>query len=245
VLVFLGTKNSGSTKLGDPYIARFPDANGNVAQRSVPRPDVISKYFNDSNVIDTHNQARQGLLKLEKRWVTHNCWFRLDTTLIAMTITDCWRAYKHAMPLKKHKEMTIMEFADRLAHDSIFNSHSDCYGFNWYLATAEDEDDPQAIPVPPAVGGRQSDVSALTAPTVVDLSAHVFKDNPEREQGGIGRPIRRTCRADGCGKKYHKMCFNPSCVREPYSTAHGVRYGVFYCSEHMGMHYTNLQNGGI
>jgi hypothetical protein len=24
-----------------------------------------------------------------------------------------------------------------------------------------------------------------------------------------------------------------------------VRYGVFYCSEHMGMHYTNLQNGGI
>jgi hypothetical protein len=57
VLVFLGTKNSGSTKPGEPYIARFPDANGNVAQRSVLRPDVISRYFNDSNVIDSHNHA--------------------------------------------------------------------------------------------------------------------------------------------------------------------------------------------
>jgi hypothetical protein len=67
------TKNAGSTKLGDPYIAKFPDEHGNVAQRSVPRPDVISKYFNDSNVIATHNQSRQFELALEKRWVTHDC----------------------------------------------------------------------------------------------------------------------------------------------------------------------------
>jgi hypothetical protein len=67
VLVFLGTKNAGSTKLGEPYIARFADAVGNVAQRSVPRPDVISRYFKDSNVIDSHNQARQYELALGKR----------------------------------------------------------------------------------------------------------------------------------------------------------------------------------
>jgi hypothetical protein len=93
VLVFLGTKNSGSTKPGEPYVARFPDADGNVAQRSVPRPDVISKYFNDSNVVDSHNQSRQFGLALEKQWVTQDCYFRFDTTLIGMTVTDCWRAF--------------------------------------------------------------------------------------------------------------------------------------------------------
>jgi hypothetical protein len=139
VLVFLGTKCAGSTTPGDPYIARFPDAYGNVAQRSVPRrPAVISEYFGDSNVIDTHNQARQYELALEKRWVTHNCYFRIDTTLIGMTITDCWRAYKQALSSTKKKDITIKDFADAVAYDCIHNCLSDSVDFNGYLA--EDDD---------------------------------------------------------------------------------------------------------
>jgi hypothetical protein len=223
VLVFLGTKNAGSSKPGDPYVARFPDANGNVAQRNVQRPDVISKYFNDSNVIDSHNQARQSALKLEKRWVVHNGWMRIATTLIGMTITDCWRAFKHAMPLKKHKELPIKEFADSMAYDCIHNCHSDCFSYNGYLAS-EDAD------VPSTVGGRQSDVSTITAPTTATtnpvelLDGHIFRDNPELEppdNKGKTRPKRRRCpactednktKAPGEKKKTpltHKMCFHP------------------------------------
>ena len=41
-----------------------------------------------SNVVDAHNQARQFQLRLEKRWVTRDCWFRLDSTFIGITVTD-------------------------------------------------------------------------------------------------------------------------------------------------------------
>jgi hypothetical protein len=199
VLVFLGTKDSGSSKPGEPYIARFPDAYGNVAQRSVPRPDVISRYFNDSNVIDSHNQSRQYELALEKRWITQDPWFRLDTNLIALAVTDCWRAYKHAMPaLKKNSNgISIKEFADRLAYDCFYNAHSDiAASSNSYLPTTTLEG--EGGRVPQTVGGRQSDVSAVTAPTAIltpvqayaaAVASHPFKNNPEREGvEGTGRP---------------------------------------------------------
>jgi hypothetical protein len=240
VLVFLGTKNSGSTKPGEPYVARFPDANGNVAQRNVPRPDVISKYFNDSNVIDSHNQARQSSLKLEKRWIVQNGYTRLATTLIGMTVTDCWRAYKHAMFCTnnntKADDVTIKLFADRIAYDCIQNAYSDDLSFNGYLPATED--------VPQTVGGgRQSDVSSVTAPTTAPvciatvMAEHPFQNNPEREQGGVGRPIRRVCRADGCDVTYHKQCFHPQCRRFRYKASRGWVYGVFYCPDHYHCHY--------
>jgi hypothetical protein len=238
VLVFLGTKNAGSTTPGEPYIAKFPDANGNVAQRSVPRPAVISNYFNDSNVIDTHNQACQFKLALEKRWVTQDCFFRVTTTLIGMTVTDCWRAYKHAL-----KPITIKEFADCLAHDCIYNPHSDVAALNTYLAISTD-----AIDTPrPAVetGGRQSDVSSVTeATTTVNVFIeHPFNKNPEREQGGKGRPIRRHCKFPGCSKTTALMCFNRRCLQYSYECSHGTVFGVFYCTEHQYNHYERVLEG--
>jgi hypothetical protein len=242
VLVFLGTKNAGSTKPGEPYIARFPDANGNVAQRSVPRPDIISKYFKDSNVIDSHNQARQGELKLEKRWVTQDCWFRINTTLIAMTVTDCWRAFKHALTEKKHKELSIKGFADRMTYDCIYNSYSDIASLNGFLRTADEA-------VPNTVAGEASnadDVSAVTAPTTNTsvMADHSFVKNydMERMANGKSRPKRRVCRADGCSKEQHFRCSNPRCERFNYKCGAGRKYGVFYCTEHFGIHFQHVLN---
>jgi hypothetical protein len=257
VLVFLGTKNSGSTKAGDPYVARFPDAVGNVAQRNVQRPDVISKYFNDSNVIDSHNQVRQYELALEKRWIVENCWFRVDTTLIGMTVTDCWRAYKQAMPDKK-KAITIKDFADRMAYDCIHNCYSDTVTLNGYLPASTAADD-----IPRNVGGRQSDVSNITEPPVAPtaatvMSAHPFKDNTEMEPldaKGKTRPIRRRCpacaddnrkKAPGEKKKNHltqKKCFHPQCLERRYKAGGKWVFGVFYCPEHYHVHYGNVLEG--
>jgi hypothetical protein len=243
VLVFLGTKKSGSTIPGEPYVARFPDANGNVAQRNVPRPDVISKYFNRSNVIDTHNQARQYELALEKRWIVESGYFRIATTILGMTVIDCWRAYKHAMD----KEITVKEFADRMAYDCLYNCHSASIGGNAYLVATGDD-------VPNAVGGgRQSDVSNITEPTTATttavatvanvMSEHPFKDNPEREQGGTGRPKRRVCRAEGCEKTYHKQCFHRQCLQFKYMSSQGWVRGVFYCPDHYHCHYAAVLEG--
>ena len=94
VLTFLTTRGAGSTLSGEPYEARFPDQYGNLCVRHVARPQVISTYFKYSNVVDTHNQARQSHLGLEKKWVTHDGYFRLYSTLIGMTVTDIWKLLK-------------------------------------------------------------------------------------------------------------------------------------------------------
>jgi hypothetical protein len=231
VLVFLGTKNAGSTKDGEPYVARFPDANGNVAQRNVPRPDVISKYFNDSNVIDSHNQARQYELALEKRWITHNGWMRIATTVIGITVTDAWRAFKHAMPLKKHKEITLKEFADRIAFDCIYNSYPNTVSINGYLPSVEDDVVPQTVR-----GPDDDTISTVTAPTSHTSVAddHVFIKNYELEHYTVkgepkARPKRRACRAEGCSFPSPWRCSNQRCERFRYKCGAGYKYGVFYC----------------
>ena len=94
VLCFLFSKGAGHTEEGDPYIAKWKDENGNTIRKFVKRPDVIARYFSQSNKVDMHNHARQGELQLEKAWITTNGFFRVATTLFSLTVTDCWRAYR-------------------------------------------------------------------------------------------------------------------------------------------------------
>jgi len=123
VLCFVATKNAGSTTPGDPYRARFLDDHDNLISRPVDRPELISKYFQRSNGIDKHNQARQFELRLEKHWRTQNAWFRLMTTKIGICVTDAWKGFRYAFQNRKNdEEITIREFADRLAFELINNN---------------------------------------------------------------------------------------------------------------------------
>jgi hypothetical protein len=124
VLTFVATRDAGSTLPGTPYRARFVDDYQNSLSRPVQRPEVISTYFAKSNAVDKHNQARQSELKLEKHWKTKNVWFRLATTMIGITVTDAWKAYKFAIKGIKEKEISVCEFADRLAYELVNNNFS-------------------------------------------------------------------------------------------------------------------------
>jgi len=86
-LCFVATKNAGSTRAGEPYEMKFTDDFGNVVAREVERPEILSDFFKYSNKIDVHNQKRQSNLKLEKRWLTKDPYFRLFTTLVGKA--DC------------------------------------------------------------------------------------------------------------------------------------------------------------
>jgi hypothetical protein len=57
ILHFILTKNSGKTEAGTPYEMKYTDTYGNVCVRGVERLDVIYKFFQTSNIIDTHNYA--------------------------------------------------------------------------------------------------------------------------------------------------------------------------------------------
>ena len=65
--------------------------------------------------MDLHNQARQFDLGLEKKWVTHNGYFRLYTTLLGMTVTDTWKQLKK----KQEGYNSITNFSDILAKEML------------------------------------------------------------------------------------------------------------------------------
>ena len=67
-LCFVIAKNAGSARAGRPYEMKFSDTHGNVHVRLVDRPAVMSDFFEVSNCVDKHNQARQCELALKKKW---------------------------------------------------------------------------------------------------------------------------------------------------------------------------------
>ena len=82
VLVFVCSKGAGTTAAGEPCLVKFPDSFGNVCIRQVARPTITSRYFDYSNQVDVHNQGRQYNLAVEKKWVTHDGWFCLYTSIV-------------------------------------------------------------------------------------------------------------------------------------------------------------------
>ena len=100
-LCFVATKNAGSTREGEPYETKFTDGHGNVYVRLVSRPALISSFFNKSNCVDRHNQARQYELALKKKWETRDTFFRLRTTMIGLNTVDTWKLSKHPLLFSK------------------------------------------------------------------------------------------------------------------------------------------------
>ena len=123
-LVAIGykSKNTETTEPGFPYIARFPDEYGNVRERCILRPKCLTTYFRVANLIDMHNHPRQGVLRLEMLWRTPNPWFRLITTIIGITVVDCYLATRYHLGGKQFPVSKGIEgFADCMAWDLAHN----------------------------------------------------------------------------------------------------------------------------
>lgn len=117
VLTFIGTWNAGVTTPGKPYIG-FPDSVGNLQSKEILRPDVISGYLEDLDAVDCHNKSRQGDLALEELWRTTDCWLKLVTTFIGITVTDTWNSVRHhCTPDSGFPDMPITRFAECLVYD--------------------------------------------------------------------------------------------------------------------------------
>ena len=74
-----------------PYISRFEDEYGNVQEKELSHPTVEHMLYEFLPLIDEHNKAHQSALALEKCWLTKNCWFRIMTTFIGMSVVDVQR----------------------------------------------------------------------------------------------------------------------------------------------------------
>ena len=121
ILYFIAIENAANLSEGDPYQMKYADVFGNVQTRNVDRPEMISNFFSQSNVIDNHNHLRQFLLALEKKWVTQKAYFRLATTLIGMNVVDTYLLMRHHRIIDSgikfdNERMTITKFAGVLAY---------------------------------------------------------------------------------------------------------------------------------
>ena len=93
VVCFISTQGGGYTYEGKPYKARWKDKNNNFVVKDIPQPFLCSRYFQNLNTVDGHNQSLQFDLRLEKCWVTEDGFFRIATMIFGMVITDCWKGY--------------------------------------------------------------------------------------------------------------------------------------------------------
>ena len=124
VLCFISTEGAGHTKPGKPYEARWLDKNGLTLSRLVPRPHILSEYFDNSNQIDKHNHARQSQLAIEKYVVVECGYFRLFCTYLGMTVTDSWKLYRAGLgDTCPNKDISILSFANILCKTHLLNDY--------------------------------------------------------------------------------------------------------------------------
>jgi hypothetical protein len=126
-LFFIATADEGSTTPGKPYEMKYMDDHGNVCVHLVECPDIVSKFFLDSNTIDKHNQSRQYDLALEKTWLTQDPYFHLATTLLGIITVNTWKLadwHKIVNPpnAREDSKMTIKKFAGVLCYQLVSNT---------------------------------------------------------------------------------------------------------------------------
>lgn len=221
VCVFLGSWDSGSSTLGKPYIAKWPDEHGNIRQRPVPRPEIVGFYFGVSNKIDTHNQLRQNVLALEQHWLTQDPWFRLDTTFVGMTITDAFVLSRYsASDDAGLKGMNIKEYALRTAYD-LFHRKTTAEPFSEIMLGNNTFSKHQ-----------QHDTSNSSITVEQAMLSHAFK--PTKQRDANNALVRRACsmKEPGCElRPGTKECSHEACmeIKKPGNNRFGDTFGVFVC----------------
>ena len=106
------------------YQTGFEDEWGNFGCRGIDRPEVCDFVYEFISLIDEHNKQRQGILKLEKVWKTHDAYFRLLTSILGFAIVDQHRWDRHRFSKwresnqeegKRTPHPDIIEYSDRIS----------------------------------------------------------------------------------------------------------------------------------
>jgi hypothetical protein len=104
------------------YQSNFEDEFGNVDFKMLPRPQVCHFLYEYLPLIDEYNKQCQSVLRVEKKWPTKDCWFRLLVTLMGMCVVNMHRLYRqhqkfHNQPLCgaiMEEDAIVIHFSDFL-----------------------------------------------------------------------------------------------------------------------------------
>jgi hypothetical protein len=102
----------------EKYMSAYEDDWGRIQYKMLDRPRIAHFLYEYLPLIDEHNKQRQNLLNLERKWCTKDCWFRLLTTLVGMSVVDMHRWYRNKgqgrMARDGSYELVVHEFSDIL-----------------------------------------------------------------------------------------------------------------------------------
>ncbi len=80
---------------------------------------MIEEFFSCFSQIDIHDHYRQGSLQIEKSWITQKWYHRLFATLLGVSITDAFLAYKYDCLRGNKGAPDYMDFCYELAHELL------------------------------------------------------------------------------------------------------------------------------
>ena len=200
-LCYVATKGAASTAddPGNPYQMAIKDVEGDRIVRSVPRSEIVGKYYEMNDGIDVRNKMRQGDLALEKHWMTQDPYFRIFTTLIGICVTDAFNMMKyrigdHRSDPRRH--WSLREFAGVLAHQLLNNKWQELQNASQRQPNSSEED---------ALLETQEDAEDLDA---VRFLQHKLIRVPGTRPNGAGKQLR--CHV--CGACTSWCCGAPGCV---------------------------------
>ena len=208
---FVTTRGAGSTRVDpeSPHVMRWRNERGDASSRDIQRPEVVGAYYAVNNVIDVHNQLRQYELKLEKKWVTTDCWFRLFTTLVGICTVDAYRLYQNRKP-RLASGMTMQIFAGVVAKQLLS-----------YVDVRRGESQTPVAPPPPptdpstvsrtgsAPAGCSRAASSVNRSDACEL---VEIDDVQNREGGDKRKACHVCwKVRGKKQKTSTMCVGVRC----------------------------------
>lgn len=58
-------------------------------------PSMVSEYYKHSHQVDLHNQLRQGVLNIERKWSTKRWYMRIFSTILGIHLVDAYYAYSY------------------------------------------------------------------------------------------------------------------------------------------------------
>ena len=175
VSMFLLNKEAYPTTDGDPYKSKFISDKGIFTTRTVGRPECCNKYFAAANVIDQHNQKRQGYLNLESHWKTMSGRLRCITSIIGMVVTDIHLITDQCFPtICPYVDLTTYEFTNALVYQMInFPSPNDSvYPYRPFIPVAGQES-PRWYERVIHQSKRFTDLPSVISTDVSDLSSPV------------------------------------------------------------------------
>lgn len=153
---------------------------------AVPRPSMVKMFFEPFNAVDTNDQYRQGILKLEENWKTHSWVTRTLSTILGVIFVNSHLAMRFLRgPVDAETASTFKDDMDKLAYRLIFNPYLN----NEQRDLRPRAGEPGAILTPEALRGNHV-LASLTESTK-------FRDKPSNSAKLrcciCGKPTRTFC----------------------------------------------------